>query len=104
MHGKRTIDITKGARSSEILERIVLFAASARLSASCTPSSSPMSTSMTLVERYVALDLFALGDLGDLGHEIVGHMLHVRLYPSRIERCIVAQVRKVERVGCEMGL
>lgn len=105
----RSYTVEKRRRHLKVLEWVRLFPTSTSpRSAPCTSSTIPASTassaSLTPGKGDVTLDLFVDRYLGDLGHQVVGHVFHVRLDSGRVERCVMAQVRKVERVGGKVGL
>lgn len=101
--------------SPELFQRIrLLLSSSATKASSAPPSSTSASTttSFGLFERHES-DFF-LGrrfyfttrsrNRGDTRQEIFRYVLHMRLYSRRMQRLVMSQVLKIERIVLKMSL
>lgn len=102
------------ASPTELLQRVgFLVAPPCGPPSTTSPSSAPSTTGTGFVERDESLATLITGlSTDDLGaghrrharHQVLRHMLHVRLHASGMERFVVSQILQVERVILKVGL
>jgi len=100
--------------STKLFQGIRLLFTSSTTSATTTPASpstTPTSTSCTILSergephRFLTSNCFCFRRRrSNMRQQILRNMLHMRLYPRRMQRLVVAQKLEVKRIVLKMGL